>query len=1189
MSSKNYPLLTATKARQSIKNAVVSGVSGALGAGDRGYAHMVPQWGGNPYDFTDYISRWRQYVHLYMTSWEARKIVRLPVEDALRKDWVVEDMPEEMQKVLNATLTRLRFNQVLSRSMMLERLLGGCLTFLGVEDAEDNPKKPLHPKTGQALRFLNAIPISRIARMNWCHEPLSEHYNRPEIYLINGQDCHVSRFLVWDGDPLFDPYDFALTNFRSNLAGFGPSVLATVWDDIVKAIGTRQAAYQLIQTNNAILMAVNDLQDLSGTKSGVKALAKLKEIANNISVYRAALIDGDKVDIKQNAASFGSVPELIITYIQVLAAASDIPATRFLGQAPGGLNATGESDLENYYNMIDSIQRQRVEPAIRRVYDIVGYEKFPSTWGKVRDKYEIKFPPLWNASELEEAQKNGAVIDNALKLHENGMMSDEKFIEEINSKGALSVTLDEQDLALADDLDYRPGQDGGGTPPAGPGQPPTPGGRTIPPQNGPTQGAHAGEQGGQAGLEPGSSRNATHARFAAQNSVWSQVIAQAGHNPADFDLDELEKGIEIEREHIDTVGGDEQTIIKIALDHLAERPDYYSKLAKMEAQPVENARLKNGPEQKTICVDFDGVIADYSNGFQGTDVFGELIPGAKRTLDILKADGWKIIIFTCREDSIALRNYLFEHQIPYDLINVDKGQIPNGNPGKPNADVYLDDKAVRFTSWQEAAVQILSGQYANRIHLEHLPAPTPAQTKSGNYKKHHLKLHGLDMSIENPFGSERKGIDKDGNEWSSILPAHYGYIKKTEGADGDHVDVFVGPHEDSELVFVVDQVNPDTGEFDEHKCIFGAMSVTQAKALYLSAFSDRKGELRIGSMAPMHVSGFKQWLKEGDTKLPYSNAGKFKEEEHPRANDGKFGSGGKGGKESATKPEPEAPAPKGRTKAPTQTPEEKEKHWQDFLKTKTPADAKAFQTAREQGWAVPPAWTELKVNTAPGAEWYVKGRDEKGRVVGQYSAAYRAGQDAKKFNRVKNLTKIFPKLSKDLASQMETSEEAAVLYLISKTGFRPGSDSDTKADVKAFGASTLRGTHVTVEGDKTTFKFIGKKGVSQEHVVTDQKIADMVKPRVGQDVPIFNTTGKKVLGKMKELAPGFVVKDLRTYVGTATALATIKKLSPPKTPEQKEKMIMSVAAIVAKKLGNSPAMARKAYIDPTVFKQWEAA
>ncbi len=99
------------------------------------------------------------------------------------------------------------------------------------------------------------------------------------------------------------------------------------------------------------------------------------------------------------------------------------------------------------------------------------------------------------------------------------------------------------------------------------------------------------------------------------------------------------------------------------------------------------------------------------------------------------------------------------------------------------------------------------------------------------------------------------------------MPVSYGYIKRSEGADGDQVDAFIGPHLKSGKVFVIDQHHPKTGDFDEHKCMVGFASRTQAKAAYVSAFSDKMGERRIGHIEAMPVDKFREWLR-GDTKSP---------------------------------------------------------------------------------------------------------------------------------------------------------------------------------------------------------------------------------------------------------------------------------------------------------------------------------
>jgi hypothetical protein len=150
-----------------------------------------------------------------------------------------------------------------------------------------------------------------------------------------------------------------------------------------------------------------------------------------------------------------------------------------------------------------------------------------------------------------------------------------------------------------------------------------------------------------------------------------------------------------------------------------------------------------------------------------------------------------------------------------------------------------------------------------------LPEPTPAQQKAGNYKKGHVNYQGLDISIENPAGSVRKGVDEHGNEWETELASHYGYIKRTTGKDGDHIDVFIPPDVDpaSDKVFVVDQKDTVTGAFDEHKVMLGFASKEEAKQGYLDNY-DESGKDRIMNITEMSVDDFKGWLKDGDQKKP---------------------------------------------------------------------------------------------------------------------------------------------------------------------------------------------------------------------------------------------------------------------------------------------------------------------------------
>lgn len=146
--------------------------------------------------------------------------------------------------------------------------------------------------------------------------------------------------------------------------------------------------------------------------------------------------------------------------------------------------------------------------------------------------------------------------------------------------------------------------------------------------------------------------------------------------------------------------------------------------------------------------------------------------------------------------------------------------------------------------------------------------PTEPQKEAGNYQKGHVRIDGLDISIETPRGAERKGVGADGKPWAVPMPDHYGYVKKTEGADGDHVDVYIAAGPPRPTVFVIDQIDPLTGLFDEHKSMLNYPSQEAAVDAYNRAFSDGSGMTRLGAVKAMPMPEFKEWLKSGETDKP---------------------------------------------------------------------------------------------------------------------------------------------------------------------------------------------------------------------------------------------------------------------------------------------------------------------------------
>lgn len=157
-----------------------------------------------------------------------------------------------------------------------------------------------------------------------------------------------------------------------------------------------------------------------------------------------------------------------------------------------------------------------------------------------------------------------------------------------------------------------------------------------------------------------------------------------------------------------------------------------------------------------------------------------------------------------------------------------------------------------------------------KVRQEVNTSPTESQAKAGNYRKGHVKIDGFDITIENPKGSVRSGIDEKGNKWSTEMQNDYGYIKGTESVDGDHIDIFLSEYLNdwNGTVYVVDQVT-DGGSFDEHKVMYGFNSLEEAREAYLSNYS--KGWKGLGSITGVSKDDFRKWVDSSHRKTkPFS-------------------------------------------------------------------------------------------------------------------------------------------------------------------------------------------------------------------------------------------------------------------------------------------------------------------------------
>lgn len=175
----------------------------------------------------------------------------------------------------------------------------------------------------------------------------------------------------------------------------------------------------------------------------------------------------------------------------------------------------------------------------------------------------------------------------------------------------------------------------------------------------------------------------------------------------------------------------------------------------------------------------------------------------------------------------------------------------------PNRDVSVETGA-RGDLFSQTQRQVDFTDQLKAARAETHTEPSDGQKAAGNYAKGVLDFAGMKVAIENPKGSTRSGVNAQGEKWSREMAHDYGYVKTTEGKDGDAHDVFLTGKPDTGKVFVINQIDPATGRLDEHKSILGAKDAAEAERTYRDNYpKDWKG---LGSIAEMPTEEFKRWV-----------------------------------------------------------------------------------------------------------------------------------------------------------------------------------------------------------------------------------------------------------------------------------------------------------------------------------------
>ena len=332
----------------------------------------------------------------YRSSWLARKGVDTPALDMLRQGWSW-GLGSEDQEKLDAEWKRLDGDRHNRQALIWSRLHGGAAIYIGTEDQDlSEPLRPENIAQG-GVTYLTSIPRHYIHAVNIETDPISPAFGTPQYYQMassstSGQTIHHSRIVRYVGleRPGFigTIYDF-----------WGDSVLEPVYQTLLDfAAGQRGIANILQEASLDVWSMQGFMQGLASNEKYEQALKDRVRIAMEMkSLLNALILDAeDKYDKKP--ANFANLDDIGMMHLKLVAAAFGMPMTKFLGQAPQGMNSTGEGDERNYYDTLSSLQETSLRPCLEKLYGVIK----PSA-GLAYDAGELLFEPLRQMTEKDRA------------------------------------------------------------------------------------------------------------------------------------------------------------------------------------------------------------------------------------------------------------------------------------------------------------------------------------------------------------------------------------------------------------------------------------------------------------------------------------------------------------------------------------------------------------------------------------------------------------------------------------------------------------------------------------------------------------------------------------------------------------------------------------------------------------------
>ena len=403
---------------------------------------------------------------LYRESWIIRRIIDVIPSDML-KNWITitSGIDPDVEKKLSISLRRTQLIDKLKRGMQWGRLYGGALGVMLVKHQGYNLSQPLRLDWIMPGDFAGLLIFDRWNGVNPSNELIEDisdpDYGYPKYYTVTDPagggsvKIHHSRVIRFTGNTL--PFWEEIAEMQ-----WGASVVESVFDELKKRDNVSWNIAQLTFMANIRVLKMQDLgQLLAATDSESQAellrtLEAQNMLLNNMGMQVMDAADG----LETHQYTFGGLADCYQQFIMDISGAAEIPVTKLFGRSPSGLNATGESDLQNYYDMIAEKQEAVLRPILNKVLPPF----IISTIGSLPKDFDFDFDPVAEPSDKERADLAKCGTDNVVAAYNAGLISQRTALKELKQQSERTgvwTNITDEDIERASDSVEQPGEMGG--------------------------------------------------------------------------------------------------------------------------------------------------------------------------------------------------------------------------------------------------------------------------------------------------------------------------------------------------------------------------------------------------------------------------------------------------------------------------------------------------------------------------------------------------------------------------------------------------------------------------------------------------------------------------------------------------------------------------------------------------------